>query len=114
MGKPRGRPLTKLDVLRYVVEETMRLRRAFVGLAALPFILAAPLSAAGCAEREGGPRELTVPELAAMMDGDATVALFDADGSKVRKQYGILPGAKLLLPAGVKGWKAAGRPTEEL
>ena len=122
----------------------------------------AGLGSSGCARSEGGPRELTVDELDKMLDGDASVAIFDANGGKVRSEYGIIPGAKLLdsagsydvsklpddkttpcvfycsstwcsaartaavraqsagygdvavLPVGIKGWKAAGRPTEAL
>ena len=132
-------------------------RRIFITLLAASGLL----SWAGCAQ-EGGPRELTVDELGAMLDGDTPVAIFDANGRKVRAEYGIIPGAKLLdsagsydvdrlpddratpcvfycsstwcsaartaalraqsagyadvavLPVGIKGWKAAGRPTESM
>jgi len=128
---------------------------ALVGLA---------LGTSGCTRSEGGgPREITVDELGALLDGDKPVAVFDANGGKVREEYGIIPGAKLLdsagaydvsatlpedrstpcvfycsstwcsaartaavrarsagyadvavLPVGIKGWKAAGRPTQAL
>lgn len=131
-------------------------RRIFLTLVTLAGL------ATGCPQREGGPRELSVDELGKMLDGETTVAIYDANGSKVRGEYGIIPGAELIdsadgydlaklpddkatpcvfycsstwcsaartaavraqsagyrdvavLPVGIKGWKAAGRPTESL
>jgi rhodanese-related sulfurtransferase len=53
-----------------------------------------------CGRSEGGPRELTVDELATMLEQNASVAVFDANGDKVRDEYGIIPGAKLIDSAG--------------
>ncbi len=69
-------------------------RRNFLSLVAVSGL------AVGCAQTEGGPRELSVDELGTMLKGDTSVAVFDANGGKVRSEYGIIPGATLLDSAG--------------
>ncbi len=118
--------------------------------------------AAGC---DGDPvNEVSVDDLSRLMgEGSAKLAIFDANGSKIRKEFGIIPGAKMIddaggydlsatlpgdkasklvfycsstwcsaagtaakraraagypdvnvLAVGIKGWKAAGKPTSEI
>jgi rhodanese-related sulfurtransferase len=152
----------------------MARRNAIGGLLALSALLLTAVGGSGCAvescavensavEKSGGPRELSVDELAIMLDGKAEVGVFDANGGKMRDEYGVIPGATLLngaasydlattlptakstpcvfycsstwcsaartaavraqsagytdvavLPVGIKGWHAAGKPTKRL
>jgi rhodanese-related sulfurtransferase len=71
-------------------------RRRFLLLA---FLGASAALTGGCRDREGSPRELTVEELAGMLEG-GSVAVFDANSDKVRQEYGVIPGAKLLQSTG--------------
>jgi rhodanese-related sulfurtransferase len=50
----------------------------------------------GCRADTTGLSTLTVPELSALLDNDASVLLYDANSRKTREKYGIIPGAKLL------------------
>lgn len=71
-------------------------RRNFIAVVAALGLL----TASGCTRSEGGPRELSVEELTTMLEGSRPVAVFDANGGKVRSEYGIIPGAALLDDAG--------------
>jgi rhodanese-related sulfurtransferase len=64
----------------------------------LVLLVSLVLPLAGCDE-EGGPAKVTVDQLTGMMESDEPPAVFDANGDKVRQEYGIIPGAKLLSDA---------------
>ena len=66
-------------------------------LAAAPALLAT-----GCkkdpadAAAEAAIKKLAISELAALLESDKTLAVFDANSDSTRKKYGVVPGAKLL------------------
>lgn len=64
---------------------------------AIPAALIATCTA-GCQGVEG-VEELTVAELAARLTGENPPVVFDVNGLKVRHEYGVIPGATLLVDA---------------
>jgi rhodanese-related sulfurtransferase len=53
----------------------------------------------GCPAVEG-VSEISVDDLAALLESASPPAVFDVNGSKVRQEYGVIPGATLLTDAG--------------
>jgi len=56
---------------------------------------------AGCTgcDRNDGIRELSVGELSGQLASAAPPAIYDANSARVRKEYGVIPGAKRLSSA---------------
>jgi rhodanese-related sulfurtransferase len=73
----------------------MLTRRRAVSLALCALSLGGLL--AGC---DGDPvNELTVDEVSSLLAATPKAAIFDANGQKIRQEYGVIPGAKLLNDA---------------
>ena len=47
-----------------------------------------------------GVGEVSVDQLAALLESPTPPAVFDVNGAKVRQEYGVIPGATLLTEAG--------------
>ena len=53
-------------------------------------------SLGGCRERSGKAQPVTVGQLAAMLKSPDPPRLYDANGDRTRREYGVIPGATLL------------------
>jgi rhodanese-related sulfurtransferase len=80
----------------------LNVRKVLLGRRAASAIAAmALLSATGCRDRSGKPQAVTVGQLAAMLKGADPPRLYDANGDRTRREYGVIPGATL-LPSSVE------------
>lgn len=74
----------------------------------LALLAAVALGGLGCAD-DANIREFSVDEVTKLVDG-ASAQIYDTNGDKIRKEYGVIPGSKLLDDAG--GYDLASLPTE--
>lgn len=59
-------------------------------------VAAAVLSATACRTKESRPHPVTVGQLEAMLKSADPPRLYDANGDRTRREYGVIPGATLL------------------
>lgn len=50
----------------------------------------------GCGDRAGKPASITVGQLASLLESGDPPKLYDANGDRTRREYGVIPGATLL------------------
>jgi rhodanese-related sulfurtransferase len=67
---------------------------------AASLVIATLLSTGACRDRYGKPEPVTIGQLAAMLKGTDPPRLYDANGDRTRREYGVIPGATLLPSSG--------------
>ncbi len=76
---------------------SLNVRRVLDRAKAGSLLVAAVITAtAACGSRGGRAAAITVGQLAAMLKGDDPPRLYDANGDRTRREYGVIPGAPLL------------------
>ena len=74
----------------------VKLNHVRVSVAAASVLAATGLCTTGCGERSGKPASITVGQLASLLESTDPPRLYDANGDRTRKEYGVIPGATLL------------------
>jgi rhodanese-related sulfurtransferase len=75
----------------------LNVRKVVLGRRAASVLAAASLLwMSGCRDRLGKAQPITVGQLAAMLKGADPPRLYDANGDRTRREYGVIPGATLL------------------
>jgi len=78
------------------VYDSKNVRRALTNATKVSVLAAAVLSSATACKRAPRPDPLTVGQLAALLESHNPPRIYDANGSRTRGQYGVIPGATLL------------------
>ncbi len=75
---------------------SVTVRKALDQTATASVLAATVLAAAACHGRAGRPHPITVGQLAALLESADPPKLYDANGDRTRREYGVIPGATLL------------------
>jgi rhodanese-related sulfurtransferase len=65
-------------------------------VAAVSVLAAASLCTTGCGGSTTKPETITVGQLASLLESGSPPRLYDANGDRTRREYGVIPGATLL------------------
>jgi rhodanese-related sulfurtransferase len=71
-------------------------RRVLAHAKTASLLAVAVLSTAACRDKASRPQSVTVGQLEAMLKSADPPRLYDANGDRTRREYGVIPGATLL------------------